>query len=233
MRRERQASNRFHLTFVDSVATMTCGDNVVMTTPAGPRLSRSIAMRRVVVTAALISVASCGDRRESVALVTEPASDASTTTAVVVASTTTPTLVPSTAHVDVETIDSDLGTVSFVLPDDVGPDPLPMPALPDFVVGYGKWFVDCCYLKIALQNVDPPMLDEERIGDFDANGVAWTVYDTGPRDGTMITVKATSGAITVLVGAQVRFPDKASEGEAQSVVEQVARSLVVSGPQSE
>ena len=190
-------------------------------------------MRRAVVIGALISVASCGDHAESVASVTKPASDASTTTALVAASTTAPILVPSTTQADVETIESDLGQVSFVLPEDVGPDPLPMPALPDFVVGYGKWFVDCCYLKIALQNIDPPMPDEERIGDFESNGMTWILYDSGPRDGTVITAKATSGAITVLVGAQVRFPDKASAGLAQRVVEQVARSLVVTGSYSE
>ena len=189
-------------------------------------------MRRLVVIAALVVPASCGDRLESVAPVTQSAPDTSTST-VFAAATTASSVVPSTTQADVETIDSDLGPVSFVLPDDVSPDPLPMPALPDFVVGYAKWFVDCCYLKIAVQNIDPPMPDEERIGAFDSSGMAWTVYDTGPRDGTVITAKATNGPITVLVGAQVRFPDRASEGSAQRVVEQVARSLVVTDSYSE
>ena len=139
------------------------------------------------------------------------------------------TVVPSTTQVAADSIVSDLGVVSFVLPADVGPDPMTMSAMPDFVVGYGKWFVDCCYLKIALQNLDPPMPPQEGINDFESNGMAWTVYDTGPRDGTIITAKATNDAITILVSAQVRFPDGAADGAAQTVVEQVARSVVVSG----
>jgi hypothetical protein len=189
-------------------------------------------MRQLVVIAAVVVLASCGDRPESVAPGTQSAPDTSTST-VLAAGTTAPILVPSTTEADVETIESDLGLVSFVLPDDVGPDPLPMPALPDFVVGYAKWFVDCCFLKIALQSIDPPMPDQERIGEFDSGDMAWTVYDTGPRDGTVIAAKATNGPLTVLVGAQVRFPDSASDGSAQHVVEQVARSLVVTDSYSE
>jgi hypothetical protein len=151
----------------------------------------------------------------------------SSTTMEVAASTLSPTLVPSTTQVTTDSIVSDLGVVSFVLPADVGPDPMPMPAMPDFVVGYGKWFVECCYLKIALQNLDPPIPEQERITDFESNGMTWTVYDTGPRDGTTIMAKATNGAITVLVGAQVRFPDEAAHGAARTVVEHVARSVVV------
>lgn len=132
-----------------------------------------------------------------------------------------------------ETIVSDLGLVSFVLPDDVGPYPFPPPALPEFVVGYGRWLVDCCYVSIALQNLDPPMPDDERISDFETNGLTWSLYDSGPRDGTQITAKATSGALTVLVSAQARFPTEAPEGPAQRVVERVARSLAVADAISE
>lgn len=143
----------------------------------------------------------------------------------------------STAEVETpnvaETIESDLGLVSFVLPDDVGPYPFPPPVLPEFVVGYGRWLVDCCYLNIALQNLDPPMPDEERISDFETNGLTWSLYDSGPRDGTEITAKATSGALTVLVSAQVRFPDEVPGGAAQRVVEQVALSLAVADAISE
>jgi hypothetical protein len=133
----------------------------------------------------------------------------------------------------VETIESDLGLVSFVLPDDVGPYPFSSPALPEFVVGYGRWLVDCCYLTIALQNLDPPIPDEERISDFERNGLTWSLYDSGPRDGTEIIAKASTGALTVLVSAQVRFPDEAPERVAQRVVEQVARSLAVADAHSE
>ena len=149
------------------------------------------------------------------------------TTVEVAASTLSPTVVPSSTQLATESIVSDLGVVSFVLPADVGPDPMAMSAMPDFVVGYGKWFVECCYLKIALQNLDPPFMEQERIGEFESNNMHWTVYDTGPRDGTTIFAKATEGAVTVLVSAQVRVPDETPGGSAHSVVEQVARSVVV------
>lgn len=146
----------------------------------------------------------------------------------VISTSTTPAPARATAppSFGADTIESDLGSISFALPQDVGPDPLPMPALPDYVVGYGKWFVDCCFLKIAVQDFDPPVPDEERIGTFESNGLTWTVYDSGPRDGTQIMSKATTGALTVLVGAQERHPGAASDGSAQRTVEQVARSVV-------
>lgn len=52
----------------------------------------------------------------------------------------------------------------YVLPADAAVDPLPMPSLPAFVIGYAKWFTDCCFLKITIQNVDPPMPQEETVG---------------------------------------------------------------------
>lgn len=125
----------------------------------------------------------------------------------------------STADIEtltpVETIESDLGLVSFVLPDDVGPYPEPTRALPDFVVGYGRWLVDCCFLSIVLQNLDPPFPDEEQSNDFESNELTWSLYDSGPRDGTEITAKTTTGALTVLVSAQVHFPAETPEGAAQ------------------
>lgn len=99
--------------------------------------------------------------------------------------------------------------------------------LPSFVIGYAKWFTACCYLKIAVQNIDPPMQPETALWTFTAGGMEWTVYDVGPLDGTTVTAKATGALGTVLVGAQVRFPQANPDpGAAQRVVEAVARTIV-------
>jgi hypothetical protein len=202
-------------------------------------LADNVTVRRVA-TAAVVVLAiaqACGDpsstqiaapSSEATATMTISSSTMSPPTTTAVGASSTPASPPSSTQVATESIVTNLGVVSFALPADVGPDPMPMSALPDFVVGYDKWFVECCYLKIAVQNLDPPFPERERIDGFESHNMDWTIYDTGPRDGTTVVATATQDAVTVLVSAQARFPEEAAEGAAQRVAEQVARSVVVS-----
>ena len=49
-------------------------------------------------------------------------------------------------------------------------------------LGSARWIVpDCCNLIVTLQNLEPPMPDWEMTDSFEANGIQWTLYDSGPR----------------------------------------------------
>ena len=104
---------------------------------------------------------------------------------------------------EVATIDSGTGSGLCTLPLGSFTDPRPETPSPDFVVGSARWIVpDCCNLIVTLQNLEPPMPDWEMTDSFEANGIQWTLYDSGPRDGTLIMARGTAGPITVLVTAQ-------------------------------
>jgi hypothetical protein len=135
------------------------------------------------------------------------------------------TAVTTAAPEPIRTVDSQLGTASFILPDAAEPDPRTTPATPDFVIGQSRWLADCCTIGVVLQNLDPPIPDDERLGQIDSNDLAWTVYDIGPRDGTTIMAKATKGQVTVLVSAQKRFIDDTPVSRVRDTVELIARSL--------
>jgi len=138
---------------------------------------------------------------------------------------TSATSTPSSG--DVATIDSELGRVSYTLPPGSFADPRPDNPLPDFVVGQARWIVpDCCNLGVTLQNLEPPMPDWELTDSFEANGVHWNLYDSGPRDGTLIIARGTAGPITVLVGTQSLSSDPPGN-PMLPVAEAVVRSVVV------
>lgn len=67
----------------------------------------------------------------------------------------------------------------------------------------------------------------EMTDNFEANGIQWELYDTGPQDGTLIIARGTAKPITVLVTAQGPLDNSAAGLSTQTVVAQVARSVVV------
>ena len=128
-----------------------------------------------------------------------------------------------------QSIEMESGSLHYVLPSDAAADPLPMPSLPAFVIGYAKWFTDCCFVKITVQNFGPPMPPEEAVGMFWSEGMEWRVYDSGPRDGTQMQAAATGELGTVLIGAQVRFPQQNQDpAVARILVEALARTVSTS-----
>lgn len=139
--------------------------------------------------------------------------------------TTTATLPPAG---EAAVIESELGRVSYTLPLASTADPRPEEPLPEFVVGSARWIVpDCCLLIVVLQNLEPPMAAWEKTDNFEANGIQWELYDTGPRDGTLLIARGTANPITVLVTAQGPLGNSAAGLSTQTVVAQVARSVVV------
>lgn len=62
---------------------------------------------------------------------------------------------------------------------------------------------------------------------IEANGIQWEIYDEGPEDGTQLTARGTVKPITVLVSVQGPVGDSAAGPSTQTVVAQVARSVVV------
>ncbi len=139
--------------------------------------------------------------------------------------TTTATLAPAG---EAAVIESELGRVSYTLPLASTADPRPDEPLPEFVVGSARWIVpDCCLLIVVLQNLEPPMAAWELTDSFEANGIQWELYDTGPQDGTLIIARGTAQPITVLVTAQGPLGNSAAGLSTQTIVAQVARSVVV------
>ena len=87
--------------------------------------------------------------------------------------------------------------------------------------------IGSCFLVVALQNLEPPMAAWELTDSFEANGIQWEIYDEGPEDGTQLTARGTVKPITVLVSVQGPVGDSAAGPSTQTVVAQVARSVVV------
>jgi hypothetical protein len=155
---------------------------------------------------------------------TEPNEQIDATTTEV---TTEPT--STTRATNEQMIITEQGVISYSLPDGTTADPHPMPNLPDFVVGYAKWFVDCCYMKIAIEHIYPPFPDAERISTptFESGGLQWSLDDTGPRNGSIIEATATAGELTIILGAQDRFPGIGSELAPKQLTEELARTVHV------
>jgi hypothetical protein len=129
-------------------------------------------------------------------------------------------------------IESTLGRVTGRVPANAGPDPIAGSAGPDpdFVVGLQRWLAgDCCRLAVVLQDVVPLHMDEERVDVWNANGLSWTVYDIGPRDGTQIVAVATVGELSIVVGGQTSFPDRPAERRTIDVVRGIAETIVLEG----
>lgn len=126
------------------------------------------------------------------------------------------------------TIESELGTVTYVAPPGTVDEVYPYPNLPEFVVGFDQWIVtDCCRLKVVLQSEQPMMADDELRDTFSSNGLTWRIYDTGPRDGTQIKATTTVGQLSVLVGVQNLFGDRPIEPSAADVARNVASTVNV------
>jgi hypothetical protein len=129
---------------------------------------------------------------------------------------------------ETQAIEMEQGMLGYVVPADAVTDPTAQGTLPTFVIGYARWVTDCCLLRLAVENIDPPMPDEDATATFTANGLEWTVYDSGPRDGTQMIGKATNALGTVLISAQVGLSQhNADPDAAHRLVEQVARTAVL------
>jgi hypothetical protein len=136
------------------------------------------------------------------------------------------TTAPSSG-VEMATIDSELGRVSYVLPPKSWADPQDVGQVDDFIVGHAWWIVpDCCYLKLTLQDFEPPRPPEEHVGQFESNGMAWDLYDIGPRDRSTVVASATVNGLTISVGAQGQSGASTDPSPSQ-IAESVARSVVV------
>lgn len=169
--------------------------------------------------------------------------DSTTTTSATAATAADPSVEPTTsapASTDLTTattgnalpetqaIEMEHGMLGYVVPADAVTDSTAQGTLPPFVIGYARWVTDCCLLRLAVENIDPPMPGDEATTTFTANGLEWTVYDSGPRDGTQMIGKATNALGTVLITAQVGpSPQSTDPGVAQRLVEQVARTAVL------
>ena len=135
---------------------------------------------------------------------------------------------PATSELDSAELDSPLGRVSYVLPAGSWADPQDIGQIDDVVLAHAWWIVpDCCYLKLTLQDFEPPRPPEEHVGQFESNGMAWNVYDIGPRDRSTVVASTTVNGLTVSVGAQGQSGASTDPSPAQ-IAESVARSVVVS-----
>lgn len=153
---------------------------------------------------------------------TSPSSAPTTPSPTEVVATTPPNTDPGATA-----LDSPLGRVSYVLPAQSWADPRDVGQLDDVTVAHAWWIVpDCCYLKLTLQDFAPPRPDDERVGQFESNGLAWDLYDIGPRDRSTMVAAATVNGLTVSVSAQGQSGVSTQPSPSQ-IAESVARSVVV------
>jgi hypothetical protein len=137
------------------------------------------------------------------------------------------TATPATAVPDSAQLDSPLGRVSYLLPAGSWADPQDVGQIDDLVLAHAWWIVPgCCYLKLTLQDFAPPRPPEEHVGQFESNGIAWDLYDIGPRDRSTVVASTTVNGLTISVGAQGESGVSTDPSPSQ-VAESVARSVVV------
>jgi hypothetical protein len=118
---------------------------------------------------------------------------------------------------------SPVGLLDFELPTTAVRDPRAAGAQPRFVLDYERWIVPGRNsLMIAIQDIEPKFPADEAFSTFESNGLVWSVFGTGPQDGTTITAVTSVEGHWVLVSAQAWVAgDRTQSG---AVVEQVARS---------
>lgn len=116
-----------------------------------------------------------------------------------------------------------------LVPHEAGPDPIESTygsTPPDFVLAQQRWVVaDICRLAVVVQDVAPLYPDEDIVDSFDAAGLAWTIYNVGARDGSVVVAVATAGGVSVSVGGQAMVSDDAREAGMQEIVRAVAKSI--------
>lgn len=120
-----------------------------------------------------------------------------------------------------------VGPITVAVPEQATDDLRDLGSSPPFVVDVHRWIIaDCCLLAVVVQSEAPLFPDDERRETFDAPGVTWTMYDTGPRDGTSLTAVAGIEGTWVLVGAQSLA--RTAPPDMPTVVREVASSAEVS-----
>ncbi len=121
---------------------------------------------------------------------------------------------------------TEIGTVSYSLPETASPDPIRPPPVPDFGLGSEQWIIpDCCRLIVALQKVEPLMPETQMISQQEVNGIIWKTYDTGPEDGSQITAVGINGPLSVLVSTQTAFGDQAGAAASLAVVADLVQTI--------
>lgn len=153
-------------------------------------------------------------------------SEASVASARPLTTTVTETSAPSPSVPVANSVKLGSGTLRYIVPLDASVDPSPWSNVPAEVIGYAYWLTDCCLLKVVIESIDPPRPANEVVETFSAGGLDWTVYDSGPRDGTSMDAQATGDFGTVIVSAQSSSPQQGSQqGDARDVVVSLARTV--------
>lgn len=175
---------------------------------------------------AAVGLSACGG--PTVAETASPAGSSGVSTASVRPTTTavTEASAPSPSVPAANSVELGSGTLRYIVPLDASIDPSRWPNVPAEVIGYAYWLTDCCLLKVVVESIDPPRPANEVVETFSAGGLDWTVYDSGPRDGTAMIAQATGGFGTVLISAQSSSPTQGVQpSDARDVVVSLARTV--------
>lgn len=116
--------------------------------------------------------------------------------------------------------------IDSVLPADAGPDPMGEFTRPDFVIDSRRWMTDCCWLMLTVQNERPLHPDEHIVETVQANGLEWTLYDTGDEGFLQIAVTAVD-YISISIATQQRFDGDESTPEASEMIRAMVDALEV------
>jgi hypothetical protein len=123
-------------------------------------------------------------------------------------------------------IDLDRYQIDAVLPVDAGPDPMGEFTRSDFVIDSRRWMTHCCWLMLTVQNERPLHPDEQLVGTVQANGLEWTLYDTGDEGFVQIAV-TTVNDISISIATQQRFDGDESTPEASEMIRAMLDTLDV------
>ena len=173
-----------------------------------------------------VGLSACGEPRTVETASPAGSSGVSAASAGPTTSTVTETIAPSPSVPSAKSVELGSGALRYIVPLDASVDPSRWPNVPAEVIGYAYWLTDCCLLKVVVESIDPPRPPNEVVETFSAGGLDWTVYDSGPRDGTAMVAQATGGFGTVIISAQSSSPQQGSQqGDARDVVVSLARTV--------
>ena len=175
---------------------------------------------------AAVGLSACGEPTTAETASSAESSGASAASARPTTTIVTETSAPAPWVAAAKSVELGSGTLRYVVPLDASVDPARWPNVPAEVIGYAYWLTDCCLLKVVVEAIDPPRSANEVVETFSAGDLRWTVYDSGPRDGTAMIAQATGDFGTVLISAQSSSPQQGSQPSgARDVVVLLAKTV--------
>ena len=171
-----------------------------------------------------VGLSACGDPTTAETARPAGSSGASAASAGPTTTTVAGTTAPAPSVSAAKSVELGSGTLQYIVPLNASVDPSQWPNVPAEVVGYAYWRTDCCLLKVVVESINPPRPASEVVETFSVGGLEWTVYDSGPRDGTAMIAQATGDFGTAIISAQSSSREQGASA-ARDVVVSLAKTV--------